>query len=92
MVALGIGNGFGNNISGVENDVYEALGTLQGVSMTNKNNSADGLASGKNGTESIIVNQTNYFSQAHSRIEIYKAKQQTAAAVRLATGGALIGR
>ena len=92
MVALGIGNGFGNNISGVENDVYEALGTLQGVSRTNKNNSADGTASGKNGTESIIVNQTNYFSQAHSRIEIYKAKQQTAAAVRLATGGALIGR
>lgn len=32
----------------------------------------------------VTVNQTNNYSQAHSRYEIYKSKQATAAAVRLA--------
>lgn len=35
----------------------------------------------------VIVNQTNNYSQAHSRYELYKSKQQTAAAVRLAMQG-----
>lgn len=35
----------------------------------------------------VVVNQTNNYSQAHSRYEIYKSKQQTAAAVRLAMKG-----
>ena len=35
----------------------------------------------------VVVNQTNNYSQAHSRIELYKTKQATAAAVRLAVGG-----
>lgn len=34
-----------------------------------------------------VVHQTNNFSQAHSRYEIYKTKQQTLAALRLATKG-----
>lgn len=37
---------------------------------------------------SVVVNQTNNYSQAHSRIELYKTKQATAAAVRLAMTGA----
>lgn len=40
---------------------------------------------GKGG--SVVVNQTNNYSQAHSRYEMYKSKQQTAAAVRLALQG-----
>lgn len=36
---------------------------------------------------SVTVHQTNYYSQAHSRYELYKSKQQTAAAVRLAMAG-----
>lgn len=36
---------------------------------------------------SVVVNQTNNYSQAHSRYEIYKSKQQTVAAVRLALQG-----
>lgn len=36
---------------------------------------------------SVTVNQTNNYSKAHSRYEIYKSKQQTAAAVRLALAG-----
>lgn len=35
---------------------------------------------------SVVVNQTNNYSQAHSRYELYKSKQQTTAAVRLAMG------
>lgn len=36
---------------------------------------------------SVVVNQTNNYAQAHSRYEIYKSQQQTAAAVRLALAG-----
>lgn len=42
---------------------------------------ADKIAS-KN--KSVVVNQTNNYSQAHSRYELYKSKKQTTAAVRLA--------
>lgn len=45
-----------------------------------------GLASGSRG--GVTVYQTNNYSQAHSRYEIYKSKQATEAAVRLALGGA----
>lgn len=38
------------------------------------------------GSKSVVVNQYNTYSQAHSRYELYKSKQQTAAAVRLAMG------
>ena len=40
------------------------------------------------GNSSVVVNQYNTYSQAHSRYELYKTKQQTAAAVRLAVGKA----
>lgn len=45
---------------------------------------ADKLASKQ---KAVVVNQTNNYSQAHSRYELYKTKQQTAAAVRLALQG-----
>lgn len=35
----------------------------------------------------VTVYQTNHYSQAHSRYELYKSKQQTAAAVRQALAG-----
>lgn len=35
----------------------------------------------------VTINQTNNYAQAHTRYEIYKSKQQTAAAVRLALAG-----
>lgn len=38
-------------------------------------------------TQPVVVNQTNNYSQAHSRVELYKTKQATAAAVRLALNG-----
>lgn len=48
---------------------------------------ADKLAS-KNGGAGVVVNQTNNYSQAHSRFELYKSRQQTVAAVKLAIGRA----
>ena len=36
----------------------------------------------------VVVNQTNNYAQAHSRVELYKTRQATAAAVRLAMTGA----
>ena len=50
------------------------------------NGGSGGLASGSRG--GVTVYQTNNYSQAHSRYEIYKSKQATEAAVRLALGGA----
>ncbi|MGN0180133.1 MAG: hypothetical protein ACI4DY_11995 [Monoglobaceae bacterium] len=41
-----------------------------------------------NQKQGVIVNQTNNYSQTHSRYEIYKSKQQAAAAVKLAMMGA----
>ena len=38
--------------------------------------------------QGVVVNQTNNYSQAHSRVELYKTKKATAAAVRLAMQGA----
>lgn len=35
----------------------------------------------------VTINQTNNYAQAHTRYEMYKSKQQTAAAVRLALAG-----
>lgn len=43
------------------------------------------LASGRN----VTINQTNNYSQAHSRFEIFRSKQETVSAVKLALGGAM---
>lgn len=41
----------------------------------------------KSGGGGVVVNQTNNYAQTHSRYELYKSKQQTVAAVRLAMKG-----
>lgn len=51
------------------------------ASANNNGNTAKDVTSG-----GVVVNQYNTYSQAHSRYELYKSKQQTAAAVRLAMG------
>ena len=68
------------------NGVYRNANIGGTVGANVKTNSTDGLASGLNG--GVTVYQTNNYSQAHSRYELYKSKQETAAAVRLALGGA----
>ena len=68
------------------NGVYQNANIGGTVGANVKTKSTDGLASGLNG--GVTVYQTNNYSQAHSRYELYKSKQETAAAVRLALGGA----
>lgn len=77
-LALGIGEGFADNIAGVNKQI---TGAMNFSSSTGQRGSVGGAGS-------VVVNQTNYYSQAHSRLELYKTKQNTAAAVRLAVAGA----
>jgi phage-related protein len=78
-LALGIGEGFDENIDGVNKRIAKA------INVESPSINVNGTASGAGRT--VVINQTNNYSQAHSRYEIYKSKQQTAAAVRLALAG-----
>lgn len=60
--------------------------TAGAQSARSRNGGADESPAAARG--SVTVNQNNYYSQAHSRIELYKTKQATAAAVRLVVAGA----
>lgn len=84
-LGLGIGVGFEKSMKGVAADMNAALDEAVPEVELNANVPKKGLASGRSG---VVINQTNNYSQSHSRYEIYKSKQQTAAAVRLALGGA----
>ena len=79
-LALGIGKGFEDNIAGVNKQITGAMNFDGGVGVVGN---IGGRAGG-----GIVVNQINHYSQAHSRVELYKTKQATAAAVRLAMAGA----
>lgn len=96
-VAVGIEGSTKDVVKSIDKQVNSALNAYDvgkisdavssGVNVsTGSKSSANRLASGSNG--SVAVYQTNYYSQAHSRYEIYKSQQATAAAVRLAMGGA----
>lgn len=73
-LALGIGEGFEDNIAGVNDEI---TGAMDVTTSTNGQKRAGG----------VVVYQTNNYSQAHSRYEIYKSKQQTVSAVHLALQG-----
>lgn len=79
-LALGIGEGFEDNIAGVNKKITGAMNFTGSVGQVG--NVGGGSGAG------VAVYQTNYYSQAHSRLELYKTKQNTAAAVRLAMTGA----
>lgn len=81
-LALGIGKGFEDNIKGVNDEIQSAM-NFESPTVNVNRNSTSGEAAGIGG-RTINVYQTNNYSQAHSRYEIYKSKQETAAAVRLA--------
>ena len=70
-LALGIGEGFEDNIGAINDEITDAMNLDE--------------PSGR-GAGGVTVYQTNNYSQAHSRYEIYKSKKETEAAVRLAMG------
>lgn len=87
-LALGIGVGFSDEMATVANQMQTALNDA--LPAANATIGANGQVIGGNGTGgtgSVIINQTNNYSQAHSRFEIYKSRQATAAAVRAALAG-----
>ena len=86
-MALGLGDGFGNKIKGVSRAIVKSMNMNAPNISGGAENSGNGLASGQGG---VVVNQYNTYTNARgSRYEIYKTKQATAAAVRLAVGGAV---
>lgn len=78
-LALGIGEGFADNIGAVNADISSAMN----LDNLRSPNGQHGGGIGGN----VVVNQYNTYAQAHTRYEIYKSQQQTAAAVRLAIAG-----
>lgn len=81
-LALGIGKGFTDEIGSVNKTLVKSMGGL----IPSINGSVGVQGAGSAGS-SVVVNQYNTYSQAHSRYELFKSKQQTAAAVRLAMAG-----
>lgn len=79
-LALGIGEGFADNIGAVNKMITGAV-DVGGVGTV-------GNIGGRTAGGGVVVYQTNNYAQAHSRVELYKTKQATAAAVRLAMQGA----
>lgn len=84
-LALGIGEGFDKRISRVNQAIVKSF---DGGTINNTIEDKNGLQGKINGSSGIVVNQYNTFSQAHSRYEMFKSKEATKAAVRLALGGA----
>lgn len=81
-LALGIGKGFEDNIGAVNDEITSAMNfDAANINVNARGNGVGGIGGG------VTVYQTNNYSQAHSRYELYKTKQQTAAAVRLALAG-----
>ena len=83
-MALGVGDGFEDKINGVNKNIVK---TMQQNSF-NAGGDLNNGSIGSNGNQSgVVINQYNTYSKAHSRYELFKSKQETAAAVRLAIGG-----
>lgn len=82
-LALGIGEGFEENIAGVNKEITDAM-NFDDPSV-NVNATRGGVAGG-----GVTVYQTNNYKQAYtSRYEQYKSKQQLFAAARLMKAGAV---
>lgn len=81
-LALGIGEGFEDNIAGVNKDITDAM-NFDDASVNV--NASGGIRGG-----GVTVYQTNNYKQAYSsRYEIYKSRQQLAATARLMKAGAM---
>lgn len=81
-MAIGLEDGFDKNIRGIKKSIVKSMNGISTDIPLNVNGAGNPNSSG------VVVNQYNTFSNSRgSRYEIYKTKQSTAAAVRLAVGG-----
>ena len=80
---------FGKNAVRSMRDQVKGVQSAYDLSGLNSGIKAGMNANGgtvNNNSKTVTVNQYNTYSNPHSRYELYKSKQQTAAAVRLALG------
>ena len=84
-MALGLADGFDDKIKGVNKAIVRSMDGL-GVNIpVGVQNNGGALANAQSG--GVVVNQYNTYTNSRgSRYELYKTKQATAAAVRLARG------
>ena len=86
-LALGIGEGFDDNIVDVKKAMVKSLDGMT-AELGDVNINGNRKNNDQSNRQNIVVNQYNTFAKEHSRYEMFKAKTETAAAVRLAVGGA----
>lgn len=80
-LAVGMLEGYKSKMRGLNDFIASS------IDAPSINYQADNKNASKGQSRNVIVNQYNTFAKPHSRYEIFKAKQETAAAVRLALGG-----
>lgn len=82
-LALGIGEGFEENMKGVNAQITQSIGDIDAEVANGANTARNGLASGQtvNITQNISYNKTQSYADA------FKTRQATKAAVRLAMAG-----
>jgi phage-related protein len=85
-LALGIGVGFEEEMDAVNKKINNAI-HIDDVGINAKIAGTSSATNDASADRSVIVYQTNNYSQAHSRYEIYQSKKQTMAAVQLALAG-----
>lgn len=86
MSALGVEKGWEDEIDSVKQKISGSLNTITADGISANIHAGTGSSTASGG-RSVVVNQTNNYSQAHSRFEIYKSKKETEAAVKLAILG-----
>lgn len=86
-IALGIGEGYDRTMPSVQKNISGSLAALAEVPTSNASGSKKAGAGGAVVGGGVTVVQNNHYAQQHSRYEIYKSKQETAAAVKLALMG-----
>jgi phage-related protein len=87
-MALGIGIGFEDEMPKVNKQIRNSIDDLTAGGFTADINGTSQMAeAGAMGGKSVVIYQTNNYKSSHSRYEIFKSKQQTEAAVKLALLG-----
>lgn len=86
-MAIGLGEGFEDSIKRVGAGITRAATFTGGVNLTGAGMGYSGASSAPKG-QSVVINQYNtYSANKGSRYEMFKQKQNTAAAIRLAMAG-----
>lgn len=85
-LAKGIGVGFEEEIPDVQRQIQNSIDDLSAGGFSANINGAQSMATAGGG-KSVTINQTNNYAATHTRYELYKSKEDTAAAVKFALMG-----